>query len=192
MGSPSLREHVATLMSHNSIDFEKQELINDDEDAFDHLTTGSGYTWFAVLAPHEQVQMEKDVDAFFGNLKNGGNFEGFWGCLNDDNSVWIGSRNSRTFGRFDENNPKVQGPALKLNQFYIIAGRMGSGTGDVNIELFVNEPKPVAAKPFHVVATANASKMAIGQEPPCAESPRARIVQGGARANHVLRSTSNR
>ena len=56
------------------------------------------------------------------------------------------------------------GPKLDENRFYVIAGRMGAGTGDVMIELFVKDAKPVASKPFPVNPKANSSKMAIGQE----------------------------
>lgn len=163
-GHPMLRKNVEAINGHNSMVFQKQELLNDDEDAFDPLTNGSGYTWVAVLAVHRQVTMEKDVNAFFGNLKNGGNFEGFWAGVTDDNEVWAGSRNSTTFGRWDNNNPRVLGPKLEENRFYVIAGRMGSGTGTVAIELFVNDPRPVASKPFPVNPVANPSKMEIGQE----------------------------
>ena len=34
--------------------------------------TGSGYTWFAVMSVAEQVRQLKDVNSFFGNLRNGG------------------------------------------------------------------------------------------------------------------------
>jgi hypothetical protein len=163
-GRPTVREKVEALSGHNALIFKKQELVNYDEDAFDHLTTGNGYTWFAVIAPYKQKPGLKDVNSFFGNLKNGGMYEGFWGCFNDDNSVWIGSRNSTNFGRWNADNPKVDGPKLEENRFYIVAGRMGSGTGEVSIELFVNDAKPAASKPFPVNPKANASKMAIGQE----------------------------
>ncbi len=143
--------------------FRKQELVNYDEDDFDHLTTGSGYTWVAVLAVAPQLPSE-DLNCFFGNLKNGGVYEGFWGGLNDDNTLWAGSRNGVTFDRGNSDNPKVLGPKLVADRFYVIAGRMGAGTGQVTIELFVNESAPVASKSFPVNPKANASKMAIGQE----------------------------
>ena len=41
---------------------------------------------------------------------------------------------------------------------------MGSGTGTVEVELFVNSAEPVAAKPVPVNVNADSSKMAIGQE----------------------------
>ncbi len=163
-GRPSVKESVAGAGGHRTIDFEKQELVNYDEHDFDHFITGTGYTWVAVLSVHEQVTMEKDVDTFFGDLKTGGNFEGFWAGVNDDNTVWMGSRNGVTFGRWDTNNPKVLGPKLEMNRFYVVAGRMGAGTGDVKLELFVNEPTAVASQPFHVNPNASSSKMAIGQE----------------------------
>lgn len=163
-GRPSVKESVAGVGGHRTLDFEKQELVNYDEHDFDDFITCKGYTWVAVLTVHEQVTMEKDVDTFFGDLKNGGNFEGFWGGVNDDNTVWMGSRNGITFGRWDTNNPKVLGPKLEMNRFYVVAGRMGAGTGDVKLELFVNEPIAVASKPFHVNPNASSSKMAIGQE----------------------------
>ena len=56
------------------------------------------------------------------------------------------------------------GPKLKENRYYVIASRMGAGTGKVTIELFVNGTKPVASKLFPVNPKANSSKMAIGQE----------------------------
>jgi len=128
------------------------------------LTTGSGYTWFAVMCVYPQVSGLKDVNSFFGNLKNGGNYEGFWAGFNDDNTLWMGSRNGITFGRWDQNNPQVLGPKLDENRHYVIAGRMGAGTGKVTIELFVDGTKPVASVRLPVNPKGNPSKMAIGQE----------------------------
>ena len=163
-GHPALKEKVAAIGGHNTVVFKRQELINNKEDAFDHLITGSGYTWFAVMSVYSQVSGLKDVNSFFGNLRNGGKYEGFWAGLKDDNTLWMGSRNGITFGRWDQNNPQLLGPKLQENRYYVIAGRMGAGTGNVTIELFVNGAKPVASKPFPVNPKANSSKMAIGQE----------------------------
>jgi len=163
-GYPMLKEKVAAIGGHNTVAFKRQELINFDEDAFDHLITGSGYTWFAVMSVYPQVSGLKDVNSFFGNLKNGGKYEGFWAGLKDDNTLWTGSRNGITFGRWDQNNPQLFGPKLQGNRYYVIAGRMGAGTGTVTIELFVNEARPVVSKPFPVNPKANSSKMAVGQE----------------------------
>ena len=164
-GRPTLKKSVTALGGHNTIVFRRQELVNHHEDAFDHLLTGSGYTWLAVMCVYEQVVQLKDVNSFFGNLRNGGNYEGIWGNLTDDNRVWIGSRNGITFGRWDDNNPMVTASKpLKDRRYYVIAGRMGAGTGTVQIEVFINDPQPVATAPFPVNPAANASKMAIGQE----------------------------
>ncbi len=164
-GRPTLKKNVAAVNGHNTLVFRRQELVNHDEDAFDHLLTGSGYTWLTVISAHEQAVQLKDVNSFFGNLRNGGNYEGIWGNLTDDNRVWIGSRNAITFGRWDHNNPMVVAPApLKENRYYVVAGRMGAGTGEVKIEVFINDAKPVAGMPFPVNPEANSSKMAIGQE----------------------------
>jgi hypothetical protein len=164
-GRPTLKKSVAAIGGHNTLVFRRQELVNHDEDAFDHLLTGNGYTWFAVISVYKQIVQLKDVNSFFGNLRNGGMYEGIWGNLTDDNRVWIGSRNAITFGRWDHNNPMVLAPKpLKENQYYVVAGRMGSGTGEVQIEVFINQPQPVAGEPFPINPAANSSKLAIGQE----------------------------
>jgi hypothetical protein len=164
-GRPTLKKDIAAIGGHNSLVFRGQELINHDEDAFDHLLTGRGHTWFAVICVYEQVEGLKDVNSFFGNLKNGGNYEGIWGNFTDDSRLWIGSRNGITFGRWDQNNPMVLVPTpLEPNRFYVLAGRMGAGTGEVRIEAFVNDATPAASAAFPVNPQANSSKFAIGQE----------------------------
>ena len=47
-------------------------------------------------------------------------------------------------------------------EFHITRQEMG--TGEVQIELFINEAVAAASKPFPVNPAANSSKMAIGQE----------------------------
>jgi hypothetical protein len=163
-GHPTLKEKVSAIGGHSAVVFKRHELINSEEDAFDHLTTGNGYTWFAVMCVYPQVSGLKDVNSFFGNLKNGGKYEGFWAGLKDDNTLWMGSRNGITFGRWDDNNPQLLGPKLEVNRYYVIAGRMGAGTGNVKIELFVDKAGPIASKPYPVNPKGNPSKMAIGQE----------------------------
>jgi hypothetical protein len=163
-GRPRLKRSLDALAGHNTIVFHRQELINHNEDAFDHLTTGSGYTWFSVMAVFEQVPGVKDVNSFFGNLRNGGHYEGFWAGLNDDNTLWMGTRNGLSFGRWDKNNPKVTGPRLKKGRYYVVVGRMQSGTGEARLDLFVNKPKPTASATVPINPDADASRMAIGQE----------------------------
>jgi Concanavalin A-like lectin/glucanases superfamily len=164
-GRPTWKRDVEAIGGHSTVVFQRQELVNHHEDAFDHLLTGSGHTWFAVLCVHQQIRQLKDVNSFFGNLRNGGNYEGIWGNVTDDNRVWIGSRNGITFGRWDNNNPMVVAPEpLQENRYYVVAGRMGAGTGKVQIELFINAAEPVAVKPIPVNPKANSSKLAIGQE----------------------------
>lgn len=169
-GRPTLRKN-AVGENKPSLVFLQQELVCMDEDAFDALTTGKGHTWIGVISVHNQRVGVEDVNSFFGNLRNGGKYEGVWGCLNDDNTVWWGARNGRSFGRFDENNPKVAGPVLDEGKFHVIAGRMEAGTGNVKLSLFVNSAKPIATANFPVDPTANASRMAIGQERDAIEHP---------------------
>lgn len=78
-GRPRLKLQSGEIRYHNTIVFNRQELVNHDEDAFDHLLTGSGYTWLAILAPYTQVPGLENVSSFFGNLKNSDNYEGIWG-----------------------------------------------------------------------------------------------------------------
>lgn len=165
-GRPRLKMQVPEIRHHNTIVFNRQELINHHEDAFDHLITGSGYTWLAIITPYTQVPGLKDVSSFFGNLKNSAKYEGIWGNFADDNRPWIGSRSGVTFGRWDVNNPMVIAETpLEENRYYLLVGRMGAGKGTVTVELFVNDVSvPAASSPFPVSTKANASKMAIGQE----------------------------
>jgi hypothetical protein len=170
-GRPTLRKDVKELNGKPALLFLQQELTCMEEDTFDNLTTGGGHTWFVVLAIHEQRVGLKDVNSFFGNLRNSDNYEGVWGCFNDDNTLWIGVRNSVTFGRFDTNNPQLIGPKLIPGKFHVIAGRLGAGTGTVKIELFVDGLRAVASADFPVSATANPSRLSIGQERDAIQHP---------------------
>lgn len=172
-GMPLLKPRVAQINGHSSIAFHQQELLADNEDAFDHLVTGSGYTWFCIMKAGKQAGTLKDVNAFFGNLRNGGNYEGFWGGLMDNNQVWMGSRNGVTFGRWDNNNPRVLSKEqLDQRDYYLVIGRMEAGAGQVNLSLYINDAKrPVATHPFPVNPSANPSKLAIGQERDAVEHP---------------------
>lgn len=170
-GRPSRRASVPTLNDKPSIVFRRQELVCMDEDFFDRLTTGNGHTWIALMAVHQQQDGLKDVNSFFGNLRNGGKYEGIWGCVNDDNTLWWGARNGKTFGRFDENNPQLLGPRLETDCFSIVAGRMAAGKGMVKLELFVNSIKAVASTAFPVNPDANPSCMTIGQERDAIQHP---------------------
>jgi hypothetical protein len=172
-GRPMLVKNVAGLKGHNTLVFKQQELLNMDEDAFDHLITGGGYTWFCVIKPGKQPGELKDVNCFFGNLRNGPNNEGFWGGFADDNSFWMSSRNAITFGRWDKNNPYVSSKEiLKQDQYYLIMGRMDKGTDTVTLSLYLNDgTTPVATSPFPVNTKANSSRMAVGQERDAIEHP---------------------
>jgi len=172
-GRPSLVKNVAGLKGHNTLAFKQQELLNMDEDAFDHLITGGGYTWFCVLKPGKQPGELKDVNCFFGNLRNAPNNEGFWGGFADDNSFWMSSRNAVTFGRWDKNNPYVSSKEiLKQDQYYLIMGRMDKGTDTVTLSLYLNDgTTPIATSPFPVNTKANSSRMAVGQERDAIEHP---------------------
>lgn len=170
-GRPTFRKAVEQLGDKPALVFRRQELVCMDEVAFDSLTTGAGNTWIAVIAVHDQKAGLKDVNSFFGNLRNGPKYEGLWGCVNDDNSVWFGARNGVTIGRFDANNPKVVGPVLEKNRFQVVAGRMADGTGEVLLELFVDRFPAVAKGRFPVRREANPSRMAIGQERDAVEHP---------------------
>lgn len=163
-GRPTLRRALPELGGHGALAFLQQELVCMDEDAFDGLTKGGGATWLAVLAVRPQRVGLPDVNSFFGNLKNGGNYEGLWGCVKDDNTLWWGARNGVSFGRFDANNPQLLGPKLEVGRFHVVAGRLAAGTGTVKIELFVNDTTPAAAGDFPVNEKVNPSRMAIGQE----------------------------
>lgn len=170
-GCPTLRKAVPELGDKPSVVFRQQELVCMDEDTFDPLTTGQGHTWLAILAVHPQRVGLKDVNSFFGNLRNGEKYEGIWGCFNDDNTLWYGTRNGITFGRFDENNPQLLGPVLPTGTFHLVGGRMAAGTGSVTLELYHNSAKPVAAGKAPVNPAANPSRMTIGQERDAIEHP---------------------
>ncbi|MEY4307095.1 MAG: hypothetical protein RJA95_463 [Verrucomicrobiota bacterium] len=154
-----------------ALSFRQQELVCHDESAFDGLIRGDGCTWVAVLKVYPQRVGLKDVNSFFGNLRNGQKYEGIWGCLDDDNTVWWGARNGLTFGRFDVNNPKLVGPKLAEGRFHFVAGRLGAGQGEVTAEFFVNDLKACATARFPVNPLADASKLAVGQERDAIQHP---------------------
>jgi hypothetical protein len=154
-----------------TLSFRQQELVCHDESAFDGLIRGEGCTWVTVLKVYPQRVGLKDVNSFFGNLRNGQKYEGLWGCLDDDNTVWWGARNGLTFGRFDVNNPKLVGPKLQEGRFYVLAGRLGAGTGEVLAEFFVDDLKPCATARFPINPKADASKLALGQERDAIQHP---------------------
>lgn len=184
-GRPTLKENVEEIGGNNSLVFEEQELINMNEDAFDHMVTGSGYTWFSVMCVYKQNVGKKDVNSFFGNLRNGNPYDGFWGNVMDDNIVWMGTRNglpSKVKGKGkkgkknsndrgtpglwdDELNPCVQSKEpLEENRYYLVMGRMGAGTKIVELELFINSANALDRKSVPVNPKANPSMMVIGQE----------------------------
>jgi len=154
-----------------SVAFRHQELLCRDEKTFDGLIQGSGCTWLTLLKVYPQEPGLKDVHSFFGNLRNGAKYEGLWGCVDDENRIWWGARNGLTFGRFDVNNPKVTGPKLEPDRFYVVGGRLAAGKGNVAIELFVDDPKAVATGVFPVNAAADASMLAVGQERDAIQHP---------------------
>ena len=69
-GMPRLKFNVPELNGHNSMVFHRQELLNEKEDALDHLITGSGYTWFSIMSVYKRVKGKPGVNSFFGNLRN--------------------------------------------------------------------------------------------------------------------------
>jgi hypothetical protein len=170
-GRPTLKKAIKNFNGHAALAFRQGELVNLDEDAFDGLTSGKGFTWFCVLSAYEQRVGLVDVNSFFGNLRNGQNYEGLWANLKDDNTFWTGGRNGVTFGRFDGNNPLITGPKLETNRSYLLASRMAPGVGAQSIELFVNDPAPVASGIFPVNPQANPSRMAVGQERDAIQHP---------------------
>ena len=165
-GRPTLKENIAELGGHNSLIFREDELINMDEDAFDHLITGGGYTWFTVMNAYAQVGKLKDVSVFFGNLgcHPGRHCEGFWAGFEDDSDLWTGPRNGVTFGRYISDNPKLMGPRFEENKYYVVAGRLAEGTGTVITDVFVDSAVPYGSVEFPVNPNADASLMAIGTE----------------------------
>jgi hypothetical protein len=170
-GRPTLKRDVKALGGKPALDFRQQELVCMDEDTFDGLSTGRGHTWIVILSVHEQRVGLKDVNSFFGNLRNSGNYEGIWGCVDDGNKAWWGVRNGMTFGRFDGNNPQVIGPELEQGKFHILAGRMAKGSGTVELELFVNDTEAVAKAGVPVNPDGNPSRMAVGQERDAIQHP---------------------
>ncbi len=179
-GRPTLKTKVAEIGGHNTLVFEEQELINMDEDAFDHLVTGSGYTWFSVMSVYKQNVGKKDVNSFFGNLRNSAPYDGFWANLMDDNRVWMGSRNGfptkekskKTELWHKKLNPCViTKEPLAENRYYLVMGRMGSGEKTVDLELFINTATPADKKTVPVNPKANPSKMAVGQERDATDHP---------------------
>ena len=187
-GRPTWLAAETSLNGHRAVEFREDELVNMRDDAFDHLLTGAGYTWFAVLRPHATSDSSqktefghhrlKDVNSFLGNLRNEGNYEGLWGCLDDELTFWCGSRSGVTFGRFDENNPKLTGSKLAADKYYVLAARMGSGVGSVPLDIFVSDAEPKNTLMYPVSKKTNPSRMAIGTERDATNHPGSESFDG--------------
>lgn len=173
LGRPEPTSGLPAIVSGDvpALSFRQQELVCHDEAAFDGLIRGDGCTWVTVLKVYPQRVGLKDVNSFFGNLRNGQKYEGIWGCLDDDNTVWWGARNGLTFGRFDVNNPKLVGPKLAEGKWHILAGRLAAGQSEVRAEFFVNTLTPYASASFPINPKADASKLAVGQERDAIQHP---------------------
>jgi len=166
-GRPTLKLNVAELNGNNSISFVEEELVNLEEDTFDHLSHGSGYTWIAVLSRDQQRwpdQNIRDVNAFFGNLKNGSPFDGIWGGFNSSNRIWSSTRTASATGRDQLGDDWIIGPVLPENEYFIAAARLGSGQGTVTMEMFINGVEAIDAVPVSINPNGNPSKFAIGTE----------------------------
>jgi hypothetical protein len=173
-GRPTLSRPSALLGGHRALTFVKQELVLYDDDLLAPLTTGSGYTWVAALRIGIQqpgwAMRERDLNAIFGNLRNGPQYEGFWAGVNEDGTLWAGARNGRSFGRWNDDNPQLLGPRLEIGRFYVVASRLGRGVAVVPAELFI-EGCCVAQAPFRVEAQAKPSRLAVGQERDATDHP---------------------
>jgi len=172
-GCPGYRRNIPEINGHDALVFHEQELLNDSEDAFDHLLTGTGYTFFCVIRPFTQTGKLKDVNSFFGNLRNGGMFEGLWGGFTDDNRVWAGARNGLTFGRWDANNPFIcTSDTLSVDDYHLVMGRMDAGDDSAALYLMVNKWDTVThTQKIKVNLLADASKLSIGQERDAIQHP---------------------
>ena len=174
-GRPKPGSSTEELNNHNSIVFQEDELINDNDKAFDGLITGKGYTWFVVIKPYQQHRGEGDYpQAFFGCLRNTatpqleeGQFAGFWGSFYIDGKVWMGSRNGEgEFSRASIDTPEVLGPFLPIDNWYLLAGRQAAGKpGEiVKLDLFINDHSSPVATGDYSVGNWEPSRMAIGTE----------------------------
>jgi len=173
-GRPRLEKNTTEINGHQSVVFRSDELVNDNDAAFDGLITGKGYTWFTVLKPYKQEGPGGTYPhAFFGCLRNsvpsqqneGGQFAGFWGSFYLDGTVWMSSRNGTgNFSRGGVNTPEITGGKPAINQWHIIAGRQAAGTGTVKLDLFLNDVSSPVASGDYRVATIEPSVMAIGTE----------------------------
>ena len=59
------------------------------------------------MAVDKQVVHLKNVNSFFGNLRNGGKYEGFWGGFTDDNRFLGRRRDGIGGGRWNKHNPLI-------------------------------------------------------------------------------------
>ena len=175
-GRPTLLKNVDEINGHSSLMFREDELINDNDEAFHGMMTGTGYTWFAVIKPYKQGGPgkinSKYPNAFFGCLrsssppqKESGLYAGFWGSFYPDGRVYMGSRNGLNQKVRDKvNTPEVEGPPPSTNEWHIIMGRQGSGKGVVKLDLFVDDPSQVVNSSDYPVGNVEPSRMAIGTE----------------------------
>ena len=165
-GRPGLQVADPDLKGNNTLTFYEDELICLEEDTFDYLSHGVGHTWFTVIEFSNHTRtMHADLNAFFGNLKNGSPFSGIWGGITNDFKPWYGLRNGVTGARdVPPNSSRLYAStAINKNKYYILSGRLEAGTGIREMELFINNTL-VGTEDHDVKTTINPSVFAIGTE----------------------------
>jgi len=185
-GRPTLLEKVKSINGNNTILFNRQELVNMNDDSMDHLLLGNGYTWICVMSIHDQKGGKKDVNAFFGNLRNSAPYDGIMASFNDDNTIWAHSRSTnlvkegKRYPKFKEFvRPELITPdPIEEDRYYIIMGRMGAGEGKVDLDIFINSSDPIVTAPYIVTQETNSSRLAIGQERDAITHPGAESFHG--------------
>jgi len=143
--------------AHAAIRFVNAERMEgQNQTAFQQLTNGAGFTWFAVVSANAQDSTTKNQ--IFGTIMQNNPFSGFTAGANTSNShfyTMVRPNSTEVFAQSDTNT---------TGSWVVVAGRLAGGTGNKAFEVFVNSKTAGATGAINVPGGQQCGVLTIGAE----------------------------